>query len=39
MLLGYASILGDAFAEDTQNEDGTWKYNSGYPVLKWQIKE
>ncbi len=29
--------LGDAFMQDVKNEDGTWKYNNGYPILKWQI--
>ena len=26
-LKGYASTLGDAYTNDIQNEDGTWKYN------------
>lgn len=31
--------LGDAFTNDIQNEDGTWKYNNGYPILKWQLEQ
>lgn len=32
------SALGDEYTTDVKNEDGTWKYNNGYPILKWQIK-
>ena len=32
----YASKLGEEFTNDVKNEDGTWKYNEGYPILKWQ---
>ena len=32
-----AQLLGDAFTHDVQNEDGMWKYNNGYPILKWQL--
>ena len=38
-LQGYATTLGDAYTNDIQNEDGTWKYNNGYPILKWQLQE
>ena len=37
-LKALASTLGESFTNDIQNEDGTWKYNNGYPILKWQIK-
>lgn len=33
-----ASTLGEAYTNDIQNEDGTWKYNDGYPILKWQLE-
>ena len=33
-----ATVLGDAYTSDIKKEDGTWKYNNGYPILKWQIK-
>ena len=36
ILSTYASILGNAFANDKKNENGIWKYNNGYPILKWQ---
>lgn len=36
VLKTYATTLGDAFTDDVQNEDGTWKYNEGYPILKWE---
>ena len=29
--------LGEEYTNDIQNEDGTWKYNNGYPILKWQL--
>ncbi len=32
----YATTLGDEFTDDVQNEDGTWKYNEGYLILKWK---
>lgn len=37
ILQGYASTLGDTYTNDIQNDDGTWKYNDGYPILKWQL--
>ena len=29
----------NAYTNDIQHEDGTWKYNNGYPILKWQLQE
>ena len=37
-LCGYAETLGEEFTNDEQNEDKEWKYNNGYPILKWQLK-
>ncbi len=31
--------LGNAYSNDVKNTDGTWKYNNGYPILKWQVIE
>ncbi len=31
--------LSNAYTKDIQNDDGTWKYNDGYPILKWQLPE
>ena len=39
ILKSYATTLGDDYTNDIQNEDGTWKYNNGYPILKWQLQE
>ena len=33
-----ASTLGEAYTNDVQNEDKIWKYNDGYPILKWQLE-
>lgn len=33
-----AQLLGNAYIDDVKNEDGTWKYNNGYPILKWQTE-
>lgn len=33
----YAERLGDKFMPDEKNEDETWKYNNGYPILKWEL--
>ncbi len=30
--------LGNFYIDDEKNENGTWKYNNGYPILKWQVK-
>ena len=38
-LQGYSLQLGDAFTNDVQNTDGSYKYNYGLPTLKWQIPE
>ena len=41
-LCGYAGILGEEFTNDVpndeENEDKEWKYNNGYPILKWQLE-
>lgn len=34
-----ANTLGELYREDIQNSDGTWKYNDGYPILKWQMEQ
>jgi len=34
-----AELLGDAFTDDIQNVDGTWRHNNGSPILKWQLSE
>ena len=48
ILQGYATTLGDAFTNDikekvvdetTGTEKEVWKYNNGYPILKWQLQE
>ena len=31
--------VGDVFMQDVKREDGTWKYNNGYPILKWQVNK
>lgn len=33
-----ANTIGTNWVDDTKNGDGTWKYNNGYPILKWQVK-
>lgn len=38
-LKALAGTLGEVYTNDEQNPDGTWKYNEGYPILKWQIKK
>ena len=47
-LQGLSSSLGDAFTSDvkvkvidesTGEEKEVWKYNNGYPILKWQLQE
>ena len=37
-LCGYAEILGESYTNDEKNKDETWKYNNGYPILKWQLE-
>ena len=48
ILQGYATTLGDTFTNDikekvldetTGTEKEVWKYNNGYPILKWQLQE
>ena len=48
ILQGYATTLGEAFTNDikekvvdesTGAEKEVWKYNNGYPILKWQLQE
>ncbi|MCI8362848.1 MAG: hypothetical protein HFJ41_07020, partial [Clostridia bacterium] len=31
--------LGNDYMDDEKSEEGLWKYNSGYPILRWQFKE
>lgn len=31
--------LSNNFIKDEKNNDGTWKYNNGYPILKWQVNQ
>lgn len=35
----FITTLGTEFTQDIKNPNGTWKYNEGYPILKWQIKK
>lgn len=28
----------DIWTNDIKDENGNWKYNNGYPILKWQIE-
>lgn len=37
IIQGYAETLGEEYTDDIPNTNGTWKYNNGYPILKWQI--
>ena len=37
-LQGYANTLGSVWTSDIKNTDGTWKYNDGNPILKWQLE-
>lgn len=36
-LLNKGEFSNDVWTDDVQNDDGTWKYNNGYPILKWQL--
>ncbi len=36
-LLNSGEYSENTWVNDVKNEDGTWKYNNGYPILKWQI--
>lgn len=33
-----ANTMGTNWVDDIKNEEGTWKYNNGYPILKWKVK-
>ena len=37
----YANILGDSYTNDELKEDSKteYKFNDGYPILKWQVEE
>lgn len=32
-----ATRLGNLFTNDVKNENQTWRYNKGYPILKWEL--
>lgn len=32
-----ASTIGIEWLDDSKNEKEEWKYNNGYPILKWQM--
>ena len=34
-----ASSLGENWQNDERNLNGKWKYNEGFPILKWQLKK
>ena len=36
-LMNLASILGSEWTNDVKDTSGKWKYNKGYPILKWQL--
>ena len=36
-LMNLASTLGSEWTNDVKDTSGTWKYNNGYPILKWQL--
>lgn len=36
-LLNSGEFSENAWTSDVKNEDETWKYNNGYPILKWQL--
>ena len=31
------STLGSEWTNDVKDTSGKWKYNNGYPILKWQL--
>ena len=37
-LLNNGDYSDNAWIDDIQNTDGTWKYNNGYPILRWQLE-
>ncbi len=36
-LMNLASTLGSEWTNDVKDTSGKWKYNNGYPILKWQL--
>ena len=36
-LMNLASALGSEWTNDVKDASGNWKYNNGYPILKWQL--
>ena len=36
-LMGLASTLGNEWTNDVKDASENWKYNNGYPILKWQL--
>ena len=38
ILKTYASRLGDKFTNDVKDEEGKWRFNDGFPILKWQLE-
>ncbi len=36
-LMNLASTLGSEWTNDVKDSLGNWKYNNGYPILKWQL--
>ena len=36
-LLNTGTYRNDVWTDDVKNDNGTWKYNNGYPILKWQL--
>ena len=36
-LMNLASTLGSEWTNDVKDSSGNWKYNNGYPILKWQL--
>ena len=35
--MNLASTLGSEWTNDVKDSLGNWKYNNGYPILKWQL--
>lgn len=38
-LLNSGQYSDNVYTNDIKNSDGTWKYNNGYPILKWQVNK
>ena len=36
-LMNLATTLGSEWTNDVKDASGNWKYNNGYPILKWQL--